>query len=168
MKLERDMQKTRGHVQRGFTMIELLVVMAVLGILAATVMPLGETMVKAQKERELRHSLNEIRQALDEHKRAADTGAISVAAGQSGYPRDLRALVEGVPDARDPGKTGILYFLRRVPRDPFADARIPAEQTWTLRSYASPPDRPQAGADVYDVHSTSPATALDGSLYAAW
>jgi general secretion pathway protein G len=157
----------RRHGLRGFTIIELLVVMAILGVLAAAVMPLGETLITARKERELRDALWEIRTALDEYKRAADAGSITP--GQaSGYPASLQALVEGVPDVRPNAQGGKLYFLRRVPRDPFADPALPAEKTWLLRSYASPPDKPAPGADVYDVRSSSPGTALDGSLYATW
>jgi general secretion pathway protein G len=153
---------------RGFTIIELLVVMAVLGVLAAAVMPLGETLVTAQKERELRASLREIRGAIDDYKRAADRGAVAIAAGENGYPASLKALVEGTPDIRPQGKGQTQYFLRQIPRDPFADARLPAEQTWSLRSYASPPSKPSPGADVYDVHSSSAAAGLDGSPYASW
>lgn len=152
----------------GFTIIELLVVMAVLGVLAAAVMPLGETLVTAQKERELRIALREIRGAIDDYKRAADRGAVAVAAGDNGYPASLKELVEGTPDSRPQGKGQTQYFLRQIPRDPFADARLPAEQTWRLRSYASPPSKPAPGADVYDVHSSSTATGLDGSHYASW
>jgi general secretion pathway protein G len=61
-----------------------------------------------------------------------------------------------------------LYFLRQVPRDPFADPAVPAEKTWRLRSYASPPDKPVPGEDVFDVHSSSDGQALDGSSYAKW
>lgn len=155
------------RASRGFTMIELLVVMAVLGILAAAVMPLGQTLVTAQKERDLRVALQEIRSALDEYKRASDLGA-SNTAGASGYPPSLRALVEGTPDLRPEAKGRIMYFLRAVPRDPFADPKLPAEQTWRLRSYASPPDRPAPGVDVYDIRSSSDGTALDGTTYAQW
>lgn len=153
---------------RGFTIIELLVVMVVLGILAAAVMPLGETLITAQKERELRAALREIRGAIDDYKSAADRGSIAIAAGENGYPPSLKALVEGTPDVRPQGKGQLQYFLRQVPRDPFADARLPAEQTWSLRSYASPASKPSPGADVYDVHSSSAATGLDGSSYASW
>lgn len=153
---------------RGFTIIELLVVMAVLGILAAAIMPLGETLLTAQRERDLRLALREIRGAIDDYKRAVDQGAIVVTSGQSGYPANLRVLVEGTPDARPQGKGKTQYFLRQIPRDPFADARLPAEQTWRLRSYASPPNKPAAGADVYDIHSSSDGIALDGSPYAKW
>ena len=152
----------------GFTMIELLVVMAVLGILAAAVLPLGETLLTAQKERELRRALLEIRTALDEHKRVMDRSPAAVSAGSSGYPRNLTVLVEGIADPRPQSGARTLYFLRRLPRDPFADPTLPAEQTWRLRSYASHPARPVPGADVYDVHSTSDAKALDGTAYAQW
>lgn len=152
---------------RGFTMIELLVVMAVLGILAAAVMPLGQALVTAQKERDLKVALQEIRSALDEYKRASDIGA-SNTVGASGYPPSLRALVDGTPDMRPEAKGRMMYFLRTVPRDPFADPRLPAEQTWRFRSYASPPDRPAPGADVYDVRSSSDGTAMDGAAYAQW
>lgn len=166
MKL-RPVVKAMG-LARGFTIIELLVVMAVLGVLAAAVMPLGETLVTAQKERELRAALREIRSAIDDYKRAADRGGVAVAAGESGYPSSLKALVEGTPDIRPQGRGQMQYFLRQIPRDPFADARLPAEQTWNLRSYASPASKPSPGADVYDVHSSSAATGLDGSPYASW
>lgn len=153
---------------RGFTMIELLVVMAILGILAAAVMPLGETLIVARKERELRQALQEIRSAIDEYKRAVDRGAIMLSASDSGYPPNLQTLVDGVTDARPQAKGQKLYFLRQIPRDPFADPQLPAAQTWRLRSYASPANRPEPGVDVYDVHSSSSAVALDGSSYAKW
>lgn len=153
---------------RGFTIIELLVVMAVLGVLAAAIMPLSETLVTAQRERELRAALREIRGAIDDYKRAVDRGAVTTAAGENGYPPSLKVLVDGTPDIRPQGKGQMQFFLRQIPRDPFADARLPAEQTWSLRSYASPPSKPSPGADVYDVHSSSNATGLDGSTYASW
>lgn len=152
----------------GFTLIELLVVMAILGILAAAIMPLGEALVTAAKERELRRALWEIRAAIDDYKRHVERGAISAGITDSGYPPSLQALVAGVADARVTGAPRQLYFLRQIPRDPFADPGLPAEQTWRLRSYASPPDKPSAGADVFDVRSASDALALDGSAYASW
>lgn len=166
---------------RGFTLVELLAVMAILGILAAAVMPLGQTLVVARKEQELRRALLEIRTALDEYKRAMDQEPVSplssggtgttgnTARTASGYPPDLATLVQGVLfNTRTFTQPQKLYFLRAIPRDPFADPTLRAEDTWALRSYASPPDRPEPGADVYDIHSKSKGVALDGSLYAQW
>lgn len=148
---------------RGFTIIELLVVMAVLGVLASLLLPLAELNQRRANERELKQALWQIREAIDAYHRAALAG--QVAAGSSGYPPGLRALVEGVPDPRAGGNR---YFLRRLPRDPFADPSLPAEQTWALRSYQSPPDRPAAGDDVFDVASRSPLLGLNGVPLNQW
>lgn len=159
---------TRRALVKGFTLIELLVVMAVLGILAVAIMPLGEALRVAQMERDLRSGLWEIRAALDEHKRYANQGWISPGPTGSGYPASLTQLVQGVEDGRPNSSGQKVYFLRRIPRDPFADPSLPAEATWRLRSYASPPDDPQPGADVFDVRSVSDAQALDGTVYGSW
>lgn len=150
--------------RRGFTLIELLVVMAVLAILAAAALPLSELTVRRGKERELKAALVEIRGALDAYKRAVDTGHI--AASGSGYPANLKLLVEGAPDLKNGGQPR--YFLRRLPRDPFADPKLPSESTWVLRSYESPASAPKAGSDVYDVLSGSSETGLNGIPYREW
>lgn len=159
---------TRPHAHRGFTLIELVVTLALLGVLAMLAAPLAETAVQRSREQALRASLREIRDAIDRYHAAALQGRIVRNLGESGYPPSLAALVSGVPDAQDP-KGGRLYFLRRLPRDPFfADARADAAATWGLRSYASPPDEPREGDDVYDVHSTAAGTGLDGTPYREW
>ena len=155
-------QSQAGH---GFTLIELLVVMAVMGVLALTVFPMAELSVQRDKERELKRALWEIREAIDAYKKAADAGLIAFNANlETGYPPDLKVLVEGVPST----KVGKLMFLRRLPRDPFSDSRLPAEQTWQVRSYYSSDEKPEAGQDVYDVSSRSVKAGLNGTALKDW
>lgn len=155
---------TRARPQ-GFTLIELLVVMAVLGVLALAAVPMAELQRQRVMERELRQALSEIRDAIDAYKNAVDTGAVKPST-ESGFPASLAELAHGAVDARRAGQ--VRYFLRRVPRDPFADPTLAAEQTWGLRSHASPPENPQPGADVYDVYSKAPGNGMNGVPLRAW
>lgn len=152
----------------GFTLIELVIVVAIVGILALGLIPLGELAVKRTREGELRESLRTIRAALDAYKKAADEGKVEKKATESGYPPSLDVLVDGVKDIKTPdGKK--IYFLRRIPRDPMNDdAQLPPAKTWGLRSYASPPDDPGPGEDVFDVYSKSEAKGLNGVPYNKW
>lgn len=153
---------------RGFTLIELVITLAIIGLLATAAMPLAQLVTKREKEAELRAAQREIRGALDAYKTAAQSGHIKLELGASGYPPDLKSLYEGVEDAASPDKVKI-YFLRRIPRDPFfPDTTAPAEETWGLRSYKSPPDDPQPGDDVFDVYSLSNAKGLNGVPYREW
>lgn len=154
--------------QHGFTLVEMLAVVTIVGILAAAAQPLAVWVHKRQREAELRQALRTLRAGLDAYWQAAHAGRITLKAGDSGYPPDLDALVRGVPDARDPQRAKRLYFLRQLPRDPLADRELPADQTWALRSYDSPPEAPAPGRDVFDVHSRSEGIALDGSRYRDW
>lgn len=151
----------------GFSLIELLVVVSIMGVLAAIGLPLAELSQRRAQEEDLRRSLREIRTALDDYKRLVDQGHIAKPADASGYPPRLEVLVEGVVDARS-AQGNRIFLLRRLPRDPFAPAELPAAQTWALRSYASPPDDPKPGRDVFDVHSQAPGNGLDGTPYGSW
>lgn len=156
------------HRAKGFSLVELLVVLAIMAVLASIGLPLAELSHRRNKEEELRRSLREIRSALDAYKRLVDQGNIQRIAGASGYPPNLEILVDGVPDARAPTPSRI-YLLRTLPRDPFAtNDSQPAAQTWALRSYASPPHDPKAGADVYDIHSRASGIGLNGIAYRDW
>ena len=148
--------------------MELLVTIAILALIATMALPIVEIRVKMDQERALRTALREIRDALDAYRRAHDEGRIARVEGESGYPPSLLGLIRGVTDETDPAGRK-LRFLVEIPRDPFnADRKIPAEQTWGLRSYASPPEAPRPGTDVYDVYSLSPGKGLDGVPYAQW
>ena len=153
---------------RGFTLLELLIVVSIVGVLATVTLPLAELSVKRARESELRAALRDIRGALDAYKHAVDDGRILRKAGDSGYPPSLEVLVTGVEDARNVRKTRI-RFLRRLPRDPMhADPATPAAETWGLRSYDSPHDEPRPGRDVYDVYSMSAGKGLNGIPYGQW
>ncbi len=153
---------------RGFTLIELVVTLALLGVLAMLAAPMAESAVQRSREQALREALREIRSAIDQYRIAVEQGRIARRAGESGYPPNLDVLVSGVPDARDV-KGARIYFLRRLPRDPFfRDVQAPAAATWAMRSYASPPDDPREGDDVFDVHSTAAGNGMDGVPYSEW
>ena len=153
---------------RGFTLIELVVTLSIVGLMATAVMPLAQLVAQREKEAELRSALREIRAGIDAYKHAADTGHIKLELGVSGYPPDLKTLYLGVEDVASPNSTKI-YFLRRIPRDPFfPDGNVQGDETWGLRSYASSPDDPQPGDDVYDVYSLATAKGLNGVPYREW
>ncbi len=153
---------------RGFTLIELVVVIAIVSLLATVAVPLGKMATQRVKESELRAALRELRIGIDAYKRAAEEGRIMVEEGTSGYPPTLDDLVKGIDDARDPDKSKI-YFMRRLPRDPlFPDSAAPPAETWGLRSYKSPPDDPQPGDDVFDIHSMASGVGLNGVPYREW
>lgn len=152
----------------GFTFIELMMTLAIMGVLVMVAVPMAQVAVQRDKERELRSALLQIREALDAYKRASDQGRLVQKLGESGYPKTLDDLVDGVPDQRSPTKQNI-YFLRALPRDPMvADASLKPAETWALRSYASPPDDPAEGEDVFDVHSKSGRQGLNGVPYKQW
>lgn len=146
----------------GLTLIELVVVVAVLSILAAVAMPVAKATVKRTKEIELRRSLREMRTAIDEHKKYYDEKKLSQESGASGYPKNLEVLVDGVDLTGQIDKKK--KFLRRIPRDPMT-----GDTKWGLRSYSDEPGSTAwGGEDVYDVHTTSEEEALDGSKYNTW
>lgn len=156
-------------MSRGFTLIELVITLAIVGLLAAIALPMAELTVQRDREHQLRLALREIRSALDAYRQAVDEGRITQSLGKSGFPPSLRLLVEGVPDAGSPDSKRRIYFLRRIPRDPFfPDAEKPDEETWGRRSYASSDDNPEEGDDVFDVYSLSPGTGLNGIAYRRW
>ena len=152
----------------GFTLIELLVTLAILALLATTVIPVAQVAMQRVQEQELRTALHDIRNGIDAYKRASDEGRVPKQLSATGYPKNLDILVEGVIDQRDP-KRNKIFFLRRIPRDPLnADSNVSESDSWGKRSYASEADDPQEGEDVYDIYSTSNKTGLNSVPYKKW
>jgi general secretion pathway protein G len=145
--------------EAGVTLVELIIVVAILSVLATAAVPIARFEVRREKERELRRDLWEMRAAIDRYKDAADKGAFQVKADSMGYPPDLETLVKGV-DVQ--GKT--VRFLRKIPTDPMT-----GNAEWGLRSNQDDPDSDSfGGQNVFDVHSKSTGTAFDGTKYSTW
>ncbi len=154
--------------RQGFTLIEMMVTLAIIAVLATLVVPVAQISVQRAKEQELRLALKEIRNAIDAYKQASDEGRMTRDSNATGYPATLQVLVDGADDGQK-SKRQKIRFLRRLPRDPlFPDSSVDAAQTWTLRSYASEASEPKEGADVYDVYSRSPHLGLNGVAYKVW
>ena len=156
-----------ARLERGYTFVELLIVSAILLVLASAIMPLTKVTMQRMREAELRRALREMRTAIDRFKDAADQGQIGATdlkAGAENYPPDLETLVQGVSATNDQSGRK-LKFLRRVPVDPMTKST-----DWGLRSYQDEPGSSRwGGQDVFDVHSTSEGTALDGKTkYKDW
>lgn len=165
--------------EKGFTLTEMLVVVAIVSILASLAIPLAKTAVKREKEIQLRRNLRLIREAIDTYKKLADEDKIEVEDDSEGYPPDLETLVEGVEvlieeeageeegggtRKGDGDRKKIQKFLRRIPKDPMTNS-----YDWGLRAYQDDPDSTSWGGDnVYDVYTRSPGTALDGTKYRDW
>jgi general secretion pathway protein G len=148
-----------SHPESGLTLVELIICVAIVAILASAAIPIARFQVKREKERELRRDLWEMRDAIDRYKDAADKGAMQIKADSLGYPPDLDTLVNGV-DIQDKK----VKFLRRIPKDPMT-----GDTEWGLRSNQDDADSDSfGGQNVFDVHTKSTATALDGTKYSTW
>ena len=145
--------------ERGLTLVELIVTIAILSVLASAALPVARFEYKRQKERELRQDLWMMRDAIDKYKDAADRGAFQIKLDSQGYPPDLDTLLNGVEVQ---GKK--LKFLRKIPVDPMT-----GKADWGERSMQDDPDSDSwGGQNVFDVYSKADGTALDGTKYKTW
>ena len=148
--------------QRGLTLIELVIAVAIVGILAGLALPMARVQIRRQKEVELRRAVREMRTAIDRYKDAADRGLLQVKLGTEGYPPALETLVKGVQLGGAPDRR--VRFLRKIPVDPMT-----GYPEWGMRSVQDSPDAGSwGGQNVFDVYSRSTATALDGTRYSDW
>lgn len=128
------------HGRQGFTLIEVMIVMLIIVILAATGMALYSNSVTRAKEAALKTDLFQMREAINQYY-----------ADKNRYPQTLNALVEE-------------KYIRAIPADPFTDS---AESWQTVLSDPVPGD-PSASVGIFDVKSGSDRTAIDGSRYNDW
>ena len=147
---------------RGYSLVELVVVVALILVLTAMIVPVARFNWTRMKEMELKEALRTMRTSIDEHKRLSDQGLIPVELETEGYPKELEKLVEGIELVGQVKK--VRKFLRRIPIDPMT-----GEAEWGLRSLQDDSDSTSWGRqNVYDVYSLSDRTGLDGTKYKDW
>jgi general secretion pathway protein G len=154
----------RRRKQAGLTLVELIVAFTIMLILTSMAVPLARSKVRAERERDLHHALDEMRKAIDKYKDNCDQGFFGpIKAGTNCFPETLEILVEGQKLANSPdGKK--LKFLRRIPKDPFT-----GKQEWGLRSDQDDPNSMSWGSqNVFNVYSKTYEKAPDGSAYSEW
>jgi general secretion pathway protein G len=144
------------------TLLELMVACSILLILATVAVPLTRVTIIRRREELLRYDLRQMRDAIDRYKDAADKNMFQVPTGTGGYPPTLDTLVQGVDLT---GAQSVhLRFLREIPVDP-----VTQNKDWGMRSAQDDPDTTSwGGQDVFDVYSSAPGTALDGTKYSDW
>ncbi len=151
--------------QRGFTLLELIVTMAILAILLASAVPLMRNNVKRQREEELRRNLREIRMAVDAFHMECNKGMFTELESdryKDCYPKKLEYMVEGMRVRNTVDKT--MRFLRRIPRDPMTNGT-----DWGFHSTEDDPSGDSwDGENIFDVYTKSRESALNGTKYKDW
>lgn len=164
MRLYKDLRTFKISDRQGFTIIELIVVIAIISTLAVIAIPMVETSVKRERELVLKRSLREIRTAIDDYQIFILKNKIKHDEDTYGYPEELEIFVKGIEYRDSKNKARIKKFLRRIPADPMTGS---AE--WGLRSYQDKRNSNHwGGENIWDIYSKSEKKALDGSNYKDW
>ncbi len=156
------MMRFRPRSARGLTLIELLISIAVLGVLAEVAMPLVLVSATRTREIELRRALRKIREGIDQFKAEYDRARTNVQGSRTDFKKLVSVDRTGYPLTLD--EMVQAKILRRIPRDP-----MNPDGKWVTRSFSDNPDSSLSdGKDVYDLRSASKAVALDGTTYDTW
>jgi len=156
------MMRLRLRSARGLTLIELLISIAVLGVLAEVAMPLVLVSATRTREMELRRALRKIREGIDQFKAEYDRARTNVQGSRTDFKKLVSVDRTGYPLTLD--EMVQAKILRRIPRDP-----MNPDGKWVTRSFSDNPDSSLSdGKDVYDLRSASKAVALDGTTYNTW
>lgn len=163
-KMRKVSMKSHRARQVGMTLLELIIACTILLILSSAALPIARFTIVRERERELRHDLRDMRNAIDRYKDYADRGMLRTEVGSEGYPPDLDTLVKGVALGGSGASGKNVRFLRRVPVDPMT-----GQADWGMRSIQDDPDSQSwGGKNVFDVYSKSQGTGLDGTKYTDW
>jgi len=133
------MAKLRKRLQRGFTLIELMIVISIMLILIAIAVPAYQQSVVRSREAVLRHDLFTLRSLIQQ------------------YTLDKQKAPQALDDLVSAG------YLKQIPKDPTTSA---ADWTVDQDDSISSPDQQDPG--INDVHSASPGSASDGTAYSTW
>jgi len=148
----------------GFSIIELIIVVAIISTLAVVAIPMVETSVKREREIVLKRSLREIRTALDDYHDFVIKNKVQHDEDTYGYPEDLEILVKGLEYRDKKNKPKIIKFLRKIPVDPMTGST-----EWGFRSYQDKRNSTHwGGENIWDVYSKSGEKALNGTYYKEW
>ena len=155
--------RTRRYAA-GFTLLELILTLAILAVLTTAAIPIARNDAKRRREVRLKYTLETLRNALDRYHTDCVNGLVGPLdrkLNDEFYPTSLEVLVEGI---HPPNTTTTIKYLREIPIDPMTGTR-----EWGMRSVQDDPKSESwGGENVWDVYSKSEETALNGTKYKDW